>query len=87
VQKESKAVNIIAPFTFQVLRPVMELGRRCMLVDFLAYARTESHNSRPELHTFILHLIIVGKCNNSYTYDLLALTMIACCVLQCAGSR
>lgn len=42
VQKESKAVNILAPFTFQVLRPVMELGRRCMLVDFLAYAWTES---------------------------------------------
>ncbi|KAL3573827.1 hypothetical protein D5086_024440 [Populus alba] len=46
----------------------------------------QNHNSRPELHTSILHLIIVGKYNNSYTYDLLALTMIACCVLQCAGS-
>lgn len=42
VQKESKAVNILALLTFQVLRPVMELGRRCMLVDFLAYAWTES---------------------------------------------
>lgn len=42
VQKESKAVNILALLTFQVLRPVMELGRRCMLVYFLAYAWTES---------------------------------------------